>query len=93
MHSLCACTHSLSICGVWSDTLLALTHGQATLSTRVHGTSFAAVCGKQKASTVCLFVMCITLQAIRETFSLSIDLYAIQNKERRRVMFNQDVSA
>ena len=40
-----------------------------------------------------VFVMRFALQAIRDTFSLSIDLYAIQNKERRRVMFNQDVSA
>lgn len=31
-------------------------------------------------------------QAIRDSFSLEIDLYAVQNKERRRVMFNQDVS-
>lgn len=31
-------------------------------------------------------------QAIRGAFSLDINLYAIQNKDRRRVMFNQDVS-
>lgn len=35
--------------------------------------------------------ICIT-QAIRDAFSLDITLYDIQNQERARVMFNQDVS-
>lgn len=33
------------------------------------------------------------MQAIRDAFDLEIDLYAVQNKERKRVMFNQDVSS
>lgn len=38
-----------------------------------------------------LFFICC--QAIRDAFSLEITLYDIQNQERPRAMFNQDVSA
>lgn len=32
------------------------------------------------------------VQAIRDAFSLGVTLYDIQNKERKRAMFNTDVS-
>lgn len=50
-------------------------------------------CGRGRVRAPRLCRALLRAQAIRDSFSLDITLYAVQNKERKRVMFNQDVSA